>query len=528
MDQPKVARQTDCRPIMARQMDNWDPPRLARQTDPSHRACQSDLPEMMAQTAPSKPARQARMFQEEDKPHNGSLPQQNKRKRDDLFSISAMNMVRAVDREQMLRGPQDISESMRLPTLEKKDPSTFQQRQSDFQIPHNRLASFDDTVNWQGQADNQPSRFVAKIDGYDMQAVLRLAHSLHLWAQCSPGRTLNIFADKLSGHDTRAEFQELIEDYKTSLLEDERPAKRYRDETQVSVRQRQPPSPQQDTEQKRRAPSRPERDTEQERRGRSRQQNTKQKRRARSRQRDTKQKRRAPSRQRDTEQERRGRSRQQDTAGSSHPNRRPRSTGAYHDPDGDQQLRVCANCEVPGHALKDCALGNIHTGAIPGCPVCNVPSGRTDWTHEQGHHFDDCPKWKRPAHSEEEGKIGDYIHDDRFHFLVKGRARKPAIRSVKHFYLDVFFENAYKMPQSMADLPASDMFPWTDRFAMERSGFQHKDNVGLEDPFWAGKTVAQVWHEYAKDSRSFDHLRYVTRSEAKRRRSNGRFPGPPY
>lgn len=375
---------------------------------------------------------------------------------DDIFAVSE---VRGIDREQLLRGPPNISDNLRLPTLEAKASNKFRVKVSDDQTHYTRLAAFDDTINWQGEVDKNHPRFLAKMDGHDFQACLRLAHSLHLWSQSVPGRTLNVVVDYATTEDTRAEVRDLIEPYKTSVAGPEDPAedlptaKRRRDETHVPGQGQHTSSHQQPAAN-----------------------NT-----------------------------------AQGAAPSSQPNARPKPTEPYKDPNAEPQL--CANCWTPGHTLKDCMVGDVHTGAISGCPVCNVPGPRPGWTHEQGHHFDDCQKWERSSEAEEEEAEARYGQSEpRFQFLVRGRAKKPAIRSI-NFYLEVFIYGGPAVQTCFA--PAGDVFPWTDKFAMERSGFQHDQNFGIEDPYWAGKTVKEVILEYSKNPLSFSHLKFIPAAQAK-------------
>lgn len=376
---------------------------------------------------------------------------------DDIFAVSE---VRGIDREQLLRGPPNISDNLRLPTLEAKASNKFRVKFSDNQTYYTRLASIDDTINWQGEVDKNHPRFLAKMDGRDFQACLRLAHSLHLWSQSVPGRTLNVVADYSTTEETRAEVRDFIEPYKTSVAgpqgraEDLPTAKRRRDETHVPGQGQHTSFLQQPAAN-------------------------------------------------DTA---------QGAAPSPQPNAHPEPTESYRDPNAQPQL--CANCWTPGHSLKDCTVGDVHTGALPGCPVCNVPGPRPGWTHEQGHHFDDCQKWERTSGSPEETEMGYYRREPRFRMLVWGRARKPAIRSINNFYLDVFMENFATMPAEMENVPAGDVFPWTNKFAIERSGFPHNQNVGVEDPYWAGKTVGNVFYAYGKDTQSLSHLRYISAAQA--------------
>lgn len=155
---------------------------------------------------------------------------------DDIFAVSE---VRVIDREQLLRGPPNISDNLRLPTLEAKASNKFRVKFSDHQSHYTRLAAVDDTINWKGEVDKNHPRFLAKMDGHDFQACLRLAHSLHLWSQSVPGRTLNVVADYATTEETGAEVRDFIEPYKTSVAgpedraEDLPTAKRRRDETHV-------------------------------------------------------------------------------------------------------------------------------------------------------------------------------------------------------------------------------------------------------------------------------------------------------
>lgn len=101
--------------------------------------------------------------------------------------------------------------------------------------------------------------------------------------------------------------------------------------------------------------------------------------------------------------------------------------------------------------------------------------------------------------------MGYYSREPRFEFLVQGRAKKLAIRTINHFFLNVFLENARTMsPMSgLGATPAGEMFPWTDKFAMERSRFRHEENVGVDDLFWAGKTVRDVMTMYNRNPSRF-------------------------
>lgn len=102
--------------------------------------------------------------------------------------------------------------------------------------------------------------------------------------------------------------------------------------------------------------------------------------------------------------------------------------------------------------------------------------------------------------------------EPRFQFLVRARAKKPAIRST-YFYLDVFIRG--EATDQEIHVPAGDGFPWTDKFAMARSGFRHDQNFGIEDPYWAGKTVQEVILGYARDPLLFWHLKLIPAAQAK-------------
>lgn len=300
---------------------------------------------------------------------------------DDIFAVSE---IRGIDREQLLRGPPNISDNLRLPTLEAKASNKFRVKFSDHQSHYTRLAAVDDTINWKGEVDKNHTRFLAKMDGHDFQACLRLAHSLHLWSQSVPGKTLNVVADYATTEETSTEVRDFIEPYKTSVAgpedraKDLPTAKRRRDETHVPGQGQHTFSHQQSA----------------------------------------------------------AKAAAQGAAPPSRPNARPKPTvEPYKDPNAEPQL--CANCWTLGHTLKDCTVGDVPTGALPGCPVCNVPGPRPGWTHEQGHHFDDCQKWEGPSVAEGEAEARHSESEPRFQFPVRARAKKPAIRSI-YFYLDVF------------------------------------------------------------------------------------------
>lgn len=104
-----------------------------------------------------------------------------------------------------------------MPTLEAKASNKLRVKFSDDQSYYTQLAAVDDTINWQGEVDKNHPRFLAKMDGHDFQACLRLAHSLHLWSQSVPGRMLNVVVDYATTVETRAEVRDCIEPYKTFL-----------------------------------------------------------------------------------------------------------------------------------------------------------------------------------------------------------------------------------------------------------------------------------------------------------------------
>lgn len=63
---------------------------------------------------------------------------------DDIFAVSE---ARGIDRVQLLRGPPNISDNLRLPTLEGKVSNKFRVKFSDHQSHYTRLAAVDDTIN---------------------------------------------------------------------------------------------------------------------------------------------------------------------------------------------------------------------------------------------------------------------------------------------------------------------------------------------------------------------------------------------
>ncbi|KAK1825649.1 hypothetical protein QBC39DRAFT_50727 [Podospora conica] len=187
---------------------------------------------------------------------------------------------------------------------------------------------------------------------------------------------------------------------------------------------------------------------------------------------------------------------------SQHPG--PRTADQFRDPNA----KVCANCRAVGHELSECSVANPITGCIPGCPRCNVPPSTpgADAT-PAAHHFDDCPN----GQPYQEPTAETVFQDERWRYLVKGRANKPAIRTVAHFYLAVALYLARHVAAALpglGSLLASEVFPWTDAFALSRKGFTHEQNAGVQDPFWEGKTFGEVVDAFITKQLEFEHLKY--------------------
>lgn len=177
----------------------------------------------------------------------------------------------------------------------------------------------------------------------------------------------------------------------------------------------------------------------------------------------------------------------------------------------------CGNCQRTGHTLAQCPMASYKIGNTGGCPLHNTKL----------HNLDSCEIYAGrdlPA-------LRDYEVIALCNVQVFGRAKMPAIRSKRFFWLDCLAEAVKrKLIDNALDRPAALELPWTDDYTRKVAARESNDpklkgttsllelcstknpaqfyNLLPADPFWANKkTIGVVAADHAQGK--LEHLRWA-------------------
>ncbi|KAK1834444.1 hypothetical protein QBC39DRAFT_343127 [Podospora conica] len=124
-------------------------------------------------------------------------------------------------------------------------------------------------------------------------------------------------------------------------------------------------------------------------------------------------------------------------------------------PNNDHKFKPCRNCQSRRHDLAICPKPCRFDGSIMGCPRHNTTSHSLDYCYQyRGKTLSDLP---------------DSQVLDLYLAQVVHRAKKPAIRSLRFFWLDCLQEAFKRKLISVNNVhrPATSDLPWTDEFAIK-------------------------------------------------------------